>query len=125
MTFDEAKHKLRIISEEELLLLKDDLEDYLKEIAIWYAKEVNVWDFYFDLTNKPEIKKILKSSPLPVNWELNLSENDDNYTQFVECLPEVIFYLSQASNSYYSMLIGWGANKNFLLAGILESKYDA
>lgn len=124
MTFDEAKNKLMSLSDEELISLRDEFEDYLKECAAWYAMEVDVWDFYFELTNKPEVKKLLKNSPLPVNWDLDLNENDDNYTNFVECLPDVVFYLSQVSEIYYSLLIGWGFNKNFKIARIIENKFD-
>jgi len=124
MTFDEAKNKLMSLTDEELISLKDEFEDYLKESAEWYAREVNVWDFYFEITNKPEIKKLLKTSPLPVNWDLDLNENDDNYTRFVESLPDVVFYLSQVSEIYYSFLIGWGFNKNFTIASIIENMFD-
>ena len=124
MTFNETKNKLKNLSDEELKSLRDELEDYLRECAEWYAKEVDVWDFYYELTNKTELTNLLKGSGLPVDWDLDLHVSDSNYTNFVECLPDVVFHLSQVSDYYYFFLIGWGINKNFLLASFIESTYD-
>jgi hypothetical protein len=65
----------------------------------------------------------MKDSALPIDWEMDLHVSDSNYSNFVDCLNDVVFYLSQVNDTYYFQLLGWGLNKNFTLASIIENKF--
>lgn len=112
LKLDEFNAGILTLSTFDALSLREELADYMQKAAFLYSRNVDVWDFYYELTNNPETLKILlEAGGWCVNFNLDL-HLDEQYYDFVTTLDEVVLFLINATDKYFIEVFYWSRGIN-------------
>ncbi|MGW8124110.1 hypothetical protein ACV07N_15735 [Roseivirga echinicomitans] len=108
------------LDNDQKLTLRESLEDYFKIACKWYAEDLDPFEEYYKFTNDPILKREVEKLGYPIEWNVDLHQSDENYTNFKESLGEIQFDLAHKNKTLFLSIMNWSTDKNLLLIETLE-----
>jgi len=105
---------------ENKLSFRDELEEYLQYACTLYSEELDLLDYYFELTNDSAKLQFVKEKYPFIDWHLDLHASEYNYENFKDTLGEIVFDFCLDHDQTYIDVMNWSLDKNIMLLNILS-----
>ena len=106
----------KFMSKEEKIEFFENREDIKLPTFIAFGLCQNLSEFYLRIKqNKKWIGSLRNERNFPVEWDFDLYAHKKNLQHFIDCLTEIIIFISKNDPEFYEEVIDWSIDKNIML----------